>query len=118
MSRRLVQHVHNAITALLTPDARTLSFQAPKFRHKPQMLTKVLQELERKALVGHGFDFDLRLLAAGFSFMPQEPVFDTMLAAQLLNVQKKSLGALVERYCVSPLHGHKQRPSYQHLPYR
>jgi ribonuclease D len=47
-------------------------------------------------LLLHGADYDLRLLLRDFGFRPG-PVFDTMLAAQLLGLEKISYAALVER---------------------
>jgi ribonuclease D len=47
-------------------------------------------------LLLHGADYDLRLLIRDFGFKPTS-VFDTMLAAQLLGLERISYAALVER---------------------
>ncbi len=57
----------------------------------------ILRVLETKLLVMHGSDFDLRLLAGLCGFAPTR-LFDTMLAGQLLGVEKIGLGSLVEQY--------------------
>ena len=53
--------------------------------------------LERKEIVLHGADFDLRLLRRGLNFTAQR-IFDTVLAARLLGIREFSLAALVKRY--------------------
>jgi ribonuclease D len=53
--------------------------------------------LEKKPLVMHGSDFDLRLLSGLCNFSPTQ-LFDTMLAAQLLGMEKIGLSSLVEHY--------------------
>lgn len=60
-------------------------------------LIPLFRLLERKYLVMHGSDFDLRLLAGLCDFAPIE-IFDTVLAAQLLGLEKIGLGSLVEHY--------------------
>ena len=81
----LIQLRIDDVTYLLDPLATKL--------HKGA-LQPVMSALQDKTLVMHGGDFDLRLLAATYGFAPRQPVFDTMLAAQLLNYDKKSLAAL------------------------
>jgi ribonuclease D len=60
-------------------------------------LTPLFRLLEDKPLVMHGSDFDLRLLAGLCQFSPRK-LFDTMLAAQLLGLEKIGLSSLVEHY--------------------
>lgn len=54
--------------------------------------------LSRKELILQGADYDLRMLKKSFEFQPKAPVFDTMLAAQVLGYEKIGLAALVERF--------------------
>src|SRR6478672_8903774 len=53
--------------------------------------------LERKEIVLHGADYDLRMLRRGLDFVARR-IFDTMIAARLLGVREFSLAALVKRY--------------------
>src|SRR6266542_6674222 len=46
--------------------------------------------LERKEIVLHGADFDLRLLRRGLNFTPQR-IFDTVVGARLLGIREFSL---------------------------
>jgi len=64
----------------------------------PEMPLKPLWErLATKHLIMHGCDFDIRLLSELCQFRPRS-VFDTMLAAQLLNRPRVGLGALLEQH--------------------
>jgi len=47
-------------------------------------LDSLLKALADKALVFHGAEYDLRMLRADYRFRPKGEVFDTMLAAQLV----------------------------------
>jgi len=62
-------------------------------------LTEFLEVLSRKELILQGADYDLRMLKKSFEFRPKAPVFDTMLAAQVLGCEKIGLAALAERFC-------------------
>jgi ribonuclease D len=55
------------------------------------------EKLATKHLVMHGSDFDLRLLTDLCQFRPKS-LFDTMLAAQLLNRQRIGLASLLEEH--------------------
>lgn len=61
-------------------------------------LSEFLEALSHKALVFQGADFDLRVLKKSFGFRPKRPIFDTMLAAQVLGYEQIGLAALVERF--------------------
>ncbi len=61
-------------------------------------LTRLLAALAARPLVLHGTDYDLRLLRSTFGCRPAGPVFDTMVAAQLLGYEQVGLAALVERF--------------------
>ncbi|MDB6127771.1 MAG: 3-5 exonuclease [Verrucomicrobia bacterium] len=58
-------------------------------------LEPLLHRLEKKHLLMHGSDFDLRLLHDLSGFRPKS-IFDTMLAAQLLGLPRIGLGSLLE----------------------
>ncbi|HEY2627174.1 MAG TPA: hypothetical protein VGI41_10550, partial [Candidatus Udaeobacter sp.] len=60
-------------------------------------LAPLCATLERKEIVLHGADFDLRLLRRGLNFTAQR-LFDTVIAARLLGIREFSLAALIERY--------------------
>src|SRR5437867_1517924 len=53
--------------------------------------------LERKEIVLHGADFDLRLLRRSLNFSARR-IFDTVIAARLLGIREFSLAALVKRH--------------------
>ncbi len=84
-------------------------------------LTPLLDVLARRSLIFHGGDYDLRMLFVGYGFRAQEPVFDTMLAAQILGHEKLGLAALVQEFfgVELPKYGQKsdwsQRPLSQDL---
>lgn len=61
-------------------------------------LSEFLEVLSQKELIFQGADYDLRILKKSFGFRPKAPVFDTMLAAQVLGYKKIGLTALVERF--------------------
>ncbi|MBW8780738.1 MAG: HRDC domain-containing protein [Verrucomicrobia bacterium] len=63
----------------------------------PLPLAPLWQKLADKHLVMHGSDFDLRLLSDLCQFRPKS-LFDTMLAAQLLNRQRIGLASLLEEH--------------------
>lgn len=60
--------------------------------------TQFMDWLQHRTLILHGADFDLRMLRLSFDYRPKNGVFDTMLAAQLLNYERFGLGALVEQF--------------------
>ena len=62
-------------------------------------LTEFLEVLSQKVLILQGADYDLRMMKKSFEFRPKAPVFDTMLAAQVLGYEKIGLAALAERFC-------------------
>ncbi|MDO8730487.1 MAG: HRDC domain-containing protein [Candidatus Omnitrophota bacterium] len=61
-------------------------------------LSEFLEVLSQKELIFQGADFDLRVLKKSFGFRPKAPIFDTMLAAQVLGYEKIGLAALAERF--------------------
>ncbi|MEY4489452.1 MAG: hypothetical protein RIQ79_1960 [Verrucomicrobiota bacterium] len=63
----------------------------------PLPLEPLWERLATKHLIMHGSDFDIRLLWELCRFRPKS-IFDTMLAAQLLNRPRVGLGALLEQH--------------------
>ena len=61
-------------------------------------LARFLEILAQKPLILHDAGYDLRMMKASFDFSPEETVFDTMLAAQLLGFEKFALTALIEHF--------------------
>ena len=72
--------------------------------------------LEERELILHGADFDLRMLRASFGYRPKKGVFDTMLAAQLLNFDRFGLGALVEHFFDITLAKGSQKSNWARRP--
>lgn len=72
-------------------------------------LTEFLEVLAVKPLILHDAGYDLRMMQSSFGFRPENKVFDTMLAAQLLGHEKFGLGSLVESFfgIVMPKGGQK-----------
>lgn len=58
----------------------------------------LLEVLSQKPLIIHDAAYDLRMLKADFNFIPQKPIFDTMLAGRLLGYEKIGLASLVDRF--------------------
>src|SRR5881394_4646518 len=71
--------------------------------------------LERKEIVLHGADFDLRLLRRGLNFSARR-IFDTVIAARLLGIRDFSLAALVERYFKVKLAKGSQKANWGRRP--
>ncbi len=61
-------------------------------------LTGFLDALAEKPMIVHGGDYDLRMMRASMGFRPHREVFDTMIAAQLLGIERIGLAALLERF--------------------
>lgn len=61
-------------------------------------LDPLMKRLERIELIIHGADYDLRLMRGTFGFVPKASVFDTMLAAQLLGMDRIGYAALCEQF--------------------
>ena len=78
-------------------------------------LAPLCAALERKEIVLHGADFDLRLLRRGLNFTAQR-IFDTMLAARLLGIREFSLAALVKRYFGVELGKGSQKANWARRP--
>ena len=96
-----------------------LSFQGRTYIVDPLAdicLESLLQELAHKNLVFHGAEYDLRMLMAGYRFRPDGEVFDTMLAAQLVEGEARSLVALAGQYLGVELTKQGQRSDWSRRP--
>ena len=71
--------------------------------------------LERKEIVLHGADFDLRLLRRGLNFAARR-IFDTVIAARLLGIRDFSLAALVKRHFDVDLGKGSQKANWARRP--
>ncbi|MET0261547.1 MAG: 3'-5' exonuclease [Rariglobus sp.] len=81
----------------------------------PLPLAPLWEKLATKHLLMHGSDFDLRLLADLCQFRPKS-IFDTMLAAQLLNRQRIGLAALLEQHFGVVLDKEGQKANWSKRP--
>ena len=81
----------------------------------PLELGPLWRAMEKKRLVLHGGDYDLRLLRDCGGFEPRE-IFDTMLAAQLLNCPKVGLGSLIEKHFGVVVDKRGQRANWSRRP--
>ncbi len=96
-----------------------LSFSGENFIIDPLAgfpLTEFFEELSKKELIFQGADFDLRILKKSAGFRPKAPVFDTMLAAQLLGYEKIGLAALVEKFFGVVLSKSSQKADWSKRP--
>jgi ribonuclease D len=73
------------------------------------------QRLAKKHLIMHGSDFDLRLLHDLCRFRPHS-IFDTMLAAQLLNRPRVGLASLLEDHFGVKLSKESQKANWSRRP--
>lgn len=81
----------------------------------PLPLEPLWERLAQKHLVMHGSDFDIRLLHDLCRFRPRS-LFDTMLAAQLLNRPRVGLGALLEQHFGLQLDKSGQKANWSKRP--
>jgi len=78
-------------------------------------LDPLWQRLATKHLVMHGSDYDLRLLRGLCNFHPRS-LFDTMFAAQLLNIPRFGLAALLEQHFGIKLDKDHQKANWSQRP--
>lgn len=78
-------------------------------------LDPLWKALAKKHLVMHGSDFDLRLLHDLCRFEPHS-LFDTMLAAQLLGLQRIGLASLLEQHFAVALDKEGQKANWSKRP--
>ena len=81
----------------------------------PMSLDPLWKKLASKHLIMHGSDFDLRLLWDFCRFQPKS-IFDTMLAAQLLNRPRIGLAALLEDHFGVKLSKDSQKANWSKRP--
>ncbi len=81
----------------------------------PLPLEPLWERLGQKHLIMHGSDFDIRLLHDLCRFRPRS-IFDTMLAAQLLNRPRVGLGALLEQHFGLQLDKSGQKANWSKRP--
>lgn len=81
----------------------------------PMPLEPLWERLGQKHLIMHGSDFDIRLLHDLCRFRPRS-IFDTMLAAQLLNRPRVGLGALLEQHFGLQLDKSGQKANWSKRP--
>ncbi|HDS84272.1 MAG TPA: hypothetical protein ENN97_03665 [Phycisphaerales bacterium] len=79
-------------------------------------LSEMLSLLSDKLLIFHDAGYDLRMLRADFGFRPNNEIFDTMLAARLIGLEKFSLSALLEQILGIGLSKHNQRANWAKRP--
>lgn len=78
-------------------------------------LAPLLSELAGRELILHGADYDLRLFKKDFDFSPTT-LFDTMIAARLLGVEKFGLSNLVEQFLEVSLEKGPQKANWALRP--
>jgi ribonuclease D len=78
-------------------------------------LSELWPRLEERHLVMHGSDYDLRLLRELCDFHPRS-LFDTMFAAQLLNIPRFGLAALLEQFFGIQLDKDHQKANWSKRP--
>lgn len=81
----------------------------------PMKFDRLWEKLATKHLVMHGSDYDLRLLHDLCQFEARS-LFDTMLAAQLLNRQRVGLAGLMEDYFGFIMSKESQRANWSKRP--
>ncbi len=77
---------------------------------------ELLALLADRSLILHDAGYDLRMLNASFGFRPKRPVFDTMLAARLLGIERFSLTALIEQFFEVSLPKKGQKSDWSRRP--
>jgi ribonuclease D len=78
-------------------------------------LEPALAELQRRELIMHGADYDLRLLRKCAGFVPTA-IFDTMLAARLVGCKRFGLTDLVAKHLGVPLEKGPQKANWARRP--
>jgi ribonuclease D len=78
-------------------------------------LADLWPRLQTKHLIMHGSDYDLRLLRGVCDFRPRS-LFDTMFAAQLLNIPRFGLAALLEQYFGAKVDKDHQKANWSQRP--
>ncbi len=79
-------------------------------------LSALIDLFSQRKIILHGCDYDLRLLRGFYNYSPKEPVFDTMLASQLLGYSHVGLAALVEKFTGVVLSKQGQKSDWSRRP--
>jgi ribonuclease D len=79
-------------------------------------LSEFFTLLSQKNLILHDAGYDLRMLKADFDFEPRGEIFDTMLAARLLGLEKVGLSALLSDFLGIQTQKHNQRADWSKRP--
>ncbi len=78
-------------------------------------LTELFAVFQKRRVILHGADFDLRMLMRSGMGCP-EMVFDTMLAARLVGLRQFSLAALVQNFCAVEMQKGEQKADWGRRP--
>ncbi|MEY2488017.1 MAG: ribonuclease [Verrucomicrobiota bacterium] len=78
-------------------------------------LSPLASALEKKEIILHGADFDLRLLRRSLNYTAKR-VFDTVIAARILGIREFSLAALVHKYFQVELAKGSQKANWAQRP--
>ncbi len=78
-------------------------------------MTPLMEILGSHEIILHGADYDLRLLTKTYGFRPRA-IFDTMLAARFLGIQRFSLMDLVSQYLGVALEKGPQKADWSRRP--
>jgi ribonuclease D len=81
----------------------------------PMRLTGLWETLQKRELILHGADYDLRLLHRRYRFEPHA-IFDTMIAARLLGCAKFGLSDLVSQFLGLTLEKGPQKANWARRP--
>ncbi|MEJ5259550.1 MAG: HRDC domain-containing protein [Anaerohalosphaeraceae bacterium] len=79
-------------------------------------LKEFFEILCRKNLVLHDAGYDLRMLKASFGFEPKGEIFDTMLAARLIGLERVGLSDLLADFLGVQVHKKNQRADWSKRP--
>ncbi len=111
--------------AAVTAEQRSMDtkrrLEQPKARHfivdplSGLDLEPLRRSLEKRELVLHGADYDLRMLRRGLN-LAASTIFDTMIAARLLGIREFGLAALVKRYFGVVLPKSSQKANWARRP--
>lgn len=99
----LMQLSFNGYTAIVDPLA-------------PVQLKPFLDELAMKELVIHDAGYDLRMLRSDLHFVPQNGIFDTMLAAALTGMANIGLSSVLQEVLNIQLTKHNQKADWSRRP--
>ncbi len=79
-------------------------------------MSRFLDVLSNTKLIIHDAGYDLRLLYQDFQFKPNQPVYDTMLAATLAGLKSVSLSAMLSMLFDKDVAKHNQRADWSKRP--